>query len=172
MIRDAKPSDAAAFVDIYGYYVQNTAYSYEETPPDTEEMERRIREYTAHYPWLTMEEEGRVIGYAYANRFRERAAYLYSVEISVYFHQECQGHGYGRSIVSELLSRLKAAGCYTAVATLSSENIASEKLFLSLGFEPAGVLPNIGYKFGRWHTLKLLTKPLGEYDRLGAHHVE
>ena len=163
MIRSVKREDAARIAEIYGWYVENTTVSYELSAPDCAEMLRRIEETTKAYPWLVYEEEGKVIGYAYANKFAEREAYLPSAEIAAYLDREKLGAGRGLVLVQALLKDLLEYGCHTAVALVSHDNEASAGLCLRLGLEHAGRLCNIGRKFGRWLSLDYYTLPLKAY---------
>ena len=107
MIRKAQDSDAAKIASIYQHYVENTSITFELTPPDEKQMLCRITRYTQKYPWLIMEVEGEVVGYAYGSKFREREAYRFSTEISVYISKENRGKGYGRQLTIALLEELK-----------------------------------------------------------------
>jgi L-amino acid N-acyltransferase YncA len=151
-IRPADPQrDAAACAAIYAPSVESTPTSFELTPPDAAEFARRIEKYSATHRFLVAEQDGEVVGYAYACRWRERPAYDWSVEVSVYVEPVRQGEGIGRALYAELFDRLRAQGYRIAVAGITLPNPASIALHESLGFEPIGALRQIGWKLGAWH---------------------
>jgi phosphinothricin acetyltransferase len=152
LIRPADPDrDAAACAAIYAPSVEATPISFELVPPDAAEFARRIAKYSATHQFLVAEEGGEVIGYAYACRWAERAAYDWAVETSVYVAAAHHGKGVGRALYTELFERLAAQGFRIAVAGVTLPNPASIGLHESMGFEPIGSLRNIGFKQGRWH---------------------
>ncbi len=163
MIRSVRVEDAARILEIYDYYVNNTSVSFEITTPGINQMQDRITEYTKKYPWLVYELEGKIIGYAYATKFREREAYKYTVVLSVYFSKDYCGRGYGKEIMLALIERLKEMGFYTAIAGVTYPNEKSEGLFRSLGFEYVGMYKNVGYKNNEWHSVKQFLLPLRPY---------
>jgi phosphinothricin acetyltransferase len=150
-IRSADPArDAAACAGIYAPSVELTPISFELTPPDAAEFARRIERYSATHQFLVAEEVGEVVGYAYACRWAERAAYDWSVEVSVYVDGAHHGRGVGRALYAELFDRLRAHGFRVAVAGVTLPNPASIRLHESMGFEPIGALRDIGWKQGAW----------------------
>jgi phosphinothricin acetyltransferase len=113
-------------------------------------------------PWLVAEQDTRVLGYAYANHFRPRPAYRFSVEDSLYLHPDAQGRGVGRVLLAELLGRCQAAGARQMLAVIGdSANAASVGVHQALGFERCGLLQSVGWKFGRWLDVVLMQRPLG-----------
>lgn len=151
-IRDAKPeSDAAACAAIYAPYVETTPISFEERVPDALEMEARIVRSAATHPWLVAEQGGEMVGYAYACRHRERAAYRWAADVSVYVAANRRGEGIGRLLYERLFGRLRAQNFQVACAGITLPNDASVRLHESLGFARVGVSPRIGWKLGRWH---------------------
>lgn len=163
MIRSVRVEDAARIVEIYDYYVNNTSVSFEITTPSINQMQDRIAEYTKKYPWLVYELEGKVIGYAYATKFREREAYRYTVVLSVYFSKDYCGRGYGKEIMLALIEKLRNMGFYTAIAGVTYPNVKSEGLFRSLGFEYVGMYKNVGYKNNEWLSVMQFSLPLRTY---------
>lgn len=150
-IRPADPArDAAACAAIYAPTVESTPISFELVPPDAAEFAHRIETYSATHQFLVAEEGGEVVGYAYACRWRERPAYDWSVEVSVYVDGACHGRGVGRALYAELFDRLRAQGFRIAVAGITLPNPASVGLHESMGFEPIGALRDIGWKEGAW----------------------
>ncbi|HEY2477712.1 MAG TPA: arsinothricin resistance N-acetyltransferase ArsN1 family B [Solirubrobacterales bacterium] len=151
-IRPADPRrDAAACAAIYAPSVESTPISFELVPPDAAELARRIEKYSATHHFLVAEADGEVVGYAYACRWRERPAYDWSVEVSVYVDADHQGGGIGRALYAELFDRLRAQGYRIAVAGITLPNPASIALHESMGFQSVGALREIGWKVGGWH---------------------
>jgi L-amino acid N-acyltransferase YncA len=113
-------------------------------------------------PWLVAEQGSQVLGYAYANHFRPRPAYRFSVEDSIYLRPEALGRGVGRVLLAELLGRCQAAGARQMLAVIGdSANLSSIGVHRTLGFEPCGTLRSVGWKFGRWLDVVLMQRPLG-----------
>jgi L-amino acid N-acyltransferase YncA len=151
-IRATKPeSDAAACAAIYAPYVETTPISFEERAPDALELEVRMTRYIATHPWLVAEEGGEVVGYAYACRHLERAAYRWAADVSVYVAANRRGEGIGRRLYEELFERLRKQNFQVACAGITLPNDASVGLHERLGFARTGVSPRIGWKAGRWH---------------------
>jgi len=151
-IRPADPArDAAACAAIYAPSVESTPISFELTPPDATEFARRIERYSATHQFLVAEEGGAVVGYAYACRWRERPAYDWAVEVSVYVDAARKGEGIGRALYAELLDRLRAQGFRVVVAGITLPNPASVALHERMGFESIGALREVGWKVGGWH---------------------
>jgi phosphinothricin acetyltransferase len=147
-IRDATADDAAAIAAIYAPLVTDTIVSFEEDPPSTEEMADRI---AASHVWLVAEDDGDVVGYAYAARFHPRAAYRWSTEASIYLAPEARGRGTGKRLVAELLVRLKAMGFVNVFGGTSLPNPASERLLESFGFKKVAHWEHVGFKLDAWH---------------------
>lgn len=150
-LRTATEADAAALLAIYRPYVERTAVSFELVPPTREEFAARIRRAVAGWAWLVAEVQGRCVGYAYGSSHRERPAYRWSVETSVYVHDEFHRRGVARALYGELLAVLTARGFCRALAGVTLPNPASIALHRSLGFQPIGVFEAVGRKFGGWH---------------------
>jgi phosphinothricin acetyltransferase len=149
--RLARTEDAAAIQAIYAPIVRETAISFEYDPPDVAEMAARIRKVLVSRPWLVYRDQGRVLGYAYAGVFRERRAYDWSTEVSVYVHSEARGRGVGKELYATLFDVLRALNYRQAIAGATLPNEQSERLHEALGFTRIGVFPAVGYKFGQWH---------------------
>ncbi len=153
-IRLATVSDAAAVQAIYEPYVLETAISFEAQPPSVAEFERRIAEVTQRYPWLVCEDaSGAVVGFVYASRHHDRAAFAWSVDFAVYVAQSAQRSGVGRALYTSLKALLRLQGYYNAYAGITLPNDASVGLHRAIGFEPVGVYEHIGYKLGAWHAV-------------------
>ncbi|WP_329072284.1 GNAT family N-acetyltransferase [Amycolatopsis sp. NBC_01480] len=150
LIRDASASDAEACAAIYAPYVTDTAITFELEPPTVEEMTDRITKAVKTHAWLVIEDEGRVVGYAYGGPYKERAAYRFSCEVSVYLELGRRRTGSGRALYEALFARLVERGFRTAVAGMTLPNDASAGLHRALGFEPVGTYRRIGWKHGAW----------------------
>jgi L-amino acid N-acyltransferase YncA len=147
-IRDAGAADAAAIAAIYAPLVTDTIISFEEEPPSAEEMARRI---AASHAWLVAEEDGRVVGYAYAAQFHARAAYRWSTEVSIYLAPQARGRGIGKQLFAALLERLRDMGFVNAFGGTALPNPASERLLKGFGFKKVAHWDRAGFKFGAWH---------------------
>jgi phosphinothricin acetyltransferase len=150
-VRDATEDDAAACAAIYAPYVTDTAISFETEPPTAEEMRARIATALDGWAWLVLEDEGRVVGYAYGGQFHRRAAYRFACEVSVYLEMALRRRGGGRMLYEALLPRLAALGYRVAAAGMTLPNEASVGLHRAMGFEPVGTYRRIGWKLDRWH---------------------
>ena len=169
-IRSANPDDAGFLLDIYAYYVANTAVSFEYDVPSPEEFRNRIENTLKKYPYLVLEENGVIRGYAYAGPFKGRAAYVYSCEVSIYLKREARGCGYGRMLYEALEEKLKAQGILNMYAVVSSPVVEDEYLTRNselfhehLGFSKAGEFHKCGYKFNRWYNSVWMEKIIGEH---------
>jgi len=150
-IRMANTNDAAAIASIYRPYVTDAVTSFEVDPPTAAAMAARIEAVLARAPWLVQTDtDGAVIGYAYASRHHERAAYQWSVDVAVYIHAAHHRRGVGRALYNKLFPLLRLQGYYVAHAGITVPNAASVGLHESLGFVPVGVYPAVGWKFGAW----------------------
>jgi phosphinothricin acetyltransferase len=168
-IRTATPEDSAAAAAIYGPVVQHTAISFETEPPDAAEMRARIEKTLVSLPWLVAEDEaGAVCGYAYASKHRERAAYQWSVDTTVYVREDMRGRGVGRALYGALLPLLAELGYCQAFAGVALPNAGSVGLHEALGFEAIGVYRNVGYKHGAWRDVGWWQKRLRPLDAAPA----
>lgn len=156
VVRLATPADGAACAAIYAPYVERTAISFEATPPTPDEMAARIAKTTAHYPWLVVEVDGVVRAYAYGSRHRERPAYDWTVETTVYVDEAFHRRGLGWAAMRALVAVLRLQGFHLLVAGITSPNPGSFRLHEALGFEPVGEFEAIGWKDGAWHGVAFL----------------
>ncbi len=154
IIRIASEADAREIVAIYGPFCRETPVSFETEAPTVDEMRRRIVKTLKSYPWLVCEDGGLVVGYAYASQHRERAAYRWSVDVSVYIHEGHRRSGLGRALYTSLLAVLRLQGFVSALAGATLPNPGSVALHEGLGFEPLGTYRNIGFKCGKWHDVR------------------
>ncbi|HYF82987.1 MAG TPA: arsinothricin resistance N-acetyltransferase ArsN1 family B [Clostridia bacterium] len=151
MIRLATTHDAEQILDIYTPYVQNTTISFETIVPSVEEMATRIEHVLENNPWIVLIEGNSILGYAYASKHRERAAYRWAVDISIYIRQDCRGKGAGKALYTALISILKLQGYYNVYAGICLPNEASVGIHEYFGFKKIAQYNNVGYKFGQWH---------------------
>ncbi len=163
-IRDASPADLSVITEIYRESVLNGIGTYELDPPSEIEMTARFTTITGqNYPYLIAEDEnGRILGYAYASPFRTRAAYRYIAEDSVYVAAESRGLGVGRVLLDALLSRTASLGIRQMVAVIGGGSPASIALHEDAGFKHVGRLPSSGFKFGQWLDTVFMQIELGE----------
>lgn len=170
LVRDSRPEDLSAIQSIYAHHVMHGTGSFELEPPGIEEMARRRNEVLNYgFPYLSAELDGVVVGYAYANFFRTRPAYRFSVENSIYLAEGHRGHGTGKRLLLSLLDRCEALGCRQMIAVIGdSANTASIALHSACGFRFAGTLRASGWKFDRWLDTVLMQRDLGPGDRQPA----
>jgi L-amino acid N-acyltransferase YncA len=163
LVRPSRDADVAAISAIYAHHVLHGVASFEEVPPEADEIGRRRAEILAHgLPYLVAEREGRVVGYCYAGQYRTRSAYRYSLEDSIYIDAAEVGRGIGRALLSELIERSAALGYRQMVAVVGgSDTWPSIRLHERLGFARIGTLPAIGFKFGGWIDSIYLQRALG-----------
>ena len=166
-LRAATPADIPAVAAIYGASVLHGTASFELDPPDEAEMLRRYQAIVgAGYPYFVAEVDGRVAGYAYANAYRTRPAYRFTVEDSIYIAPDAQGKGLGRLLLAELVKASTAKGYRLMVAVIGdSRQYGSIALHRSAGFTFCGTIHSVGYKFGRWLDSVIMELPLGEGDK-------
>ncbi|MGO1056418.1 GNAT family N-acetyltransferase [Crossiella sp. CA198] len=153
-VRDAAAEDAEACAAIYAPYVTGTTITFETEAPGVPEMAARIAEAQREHAWVVLEEDGRVVGYAYGGPFKARAAYRWSCEVSVYLELGRRRAGGGRALYGALFERLSARGYRTVAAGMTLPNAASEGLHRALGFEVVGTYRRIGWKSGGWHDVR------------------
>lgn len=149
-IRTAKPEDAASIVEIYNFYVENSIATFEVEAVSKSEMRRRVSEILENYPFLVCEENGVLLGYAFAARYKSRAAYRHSVEISVYVKNGTERKGVGSILYEHLFAELKAKPVHAIIAGISLPNERSVRLHEKFGFEKVAHFREVGFKFGRW----------------------
>ena len=158
IIRDAREADADAIAGIYRYYVEETAISFEYNAPEAAEMERRRKEYSRIYPFLVVEENGRVRGYAYAHPFSSRAAYRRSVEVTIYLDKDETGKGYGSALYGELEKCLKKTGISNLYAIVMYPGYGSVEFHEKMGYRTIGILTDCGEKFGQLWSVAYMEK--------------
>lgn len=150
-LRSALATDAEVISRIYNYYIHNTVITFEEEPVSAQVMAARIADVqNASLPWLVAELDGSLVGYAYANKWKVRSAYRYSVETTIYLERGRERLGLGKRLYSELLSVLRARGIHVAIGGTALPNEASVALHEKLGFERVATFREVGFKHNRW----------------------
>jgi L-amino acid N-acyltransferase YncA len=160
-IRLARPSDAEGIQAIYAPFVAETAVSFETEVPSAAQMERRIAAVMPAHPWLVVDQDGTIAGYAYASRHRDRRAYDWSVDVAAYVAPAHHRRGLGRGLYTALLGILRAQGFHGAYAGITLPNPGSVGLHEAVGFAPVGVYRQVGWKHGAWHDVGWWERRLG-----------
>ena len=160
MIRPATEKDVPEILEIYAPYVENTTVSFEYDVPCRRSFLQRFYDITAQYPWLVWEEDGRILGYAYASAPYTRAAFAWCAEPSIYLREEAKGRGIGKKLYTVLEKILELQGYHMLYALITAENTASIRFHEKNGYKFSVEFPNCGYKFGRWLGLVWMEKPI------------
>jgi L-amino acid N-acyltransferase YncA len=168
-IRTASTADAAAITAIYAPIVANTTISFELEPPSVAEIAERISKTLLTLPWLVgVDAQDHVLGYVYASKWRERAAYQWSVEVTTYVHEKARGQGVASRLYQRLFEQLTSLGYCQAFAGITLPNVPSVALHESLGFTPVGIFRNVGHKLGAWRDVGYWQKALGNGGEPGV----
>ncbi|MGC2199792.1 MAG: N-acetyltransferase family protein [Stellaceae bacterium] len=167
-IRPSRAADVAAITGIYRHHVLHGVASFDEIPPELDEMTRRRKEILDQgLPYLVAGRAGRVLGYCYASRYRERSGYRFTLEDSIYIDPAELGRGIGRALLSTLIERCAQLGYRQMIAVIGGcDQWPSIRLHEALGFKRAGVLQAVGFKFGGWVDTVLMQRALGPGDTL------
>ncbi len=160
-IRAVQLNDCKKLAEIYNYYVVNTSISYEDEAVSASEFSARVQKITKKYPYIVAENDGVVIGYAYASSFRERVAYNYDVELSVYIDKNATSKGTGSLLLSKLIDILKEMNFLKLYSLIDYPNEKSMAIHEKFEFKQTGFLENSGYKFDKWLNVAILEKDLG-----------
>ena len=165
-IRAATETDIPDIQSIYAHHVLTGTGTFEEEPPSVEEMSGRLAKVTAsRWSWLVATDATGILGFAYYTQFRDRSAYRYCAEDSVYVREDVRGQGVGKALVARLIEDAGAAGMRQMIAVIGdSENVGSIGVHASLGFQMVGTLRSVGVKFGRWVDVVWMQRPLGRGD--------
>ena len=150
MIRKVMLSDAEAICTIYNYYILNSVATFELESVDTDEMMRRIKRITQKFPWIVYVEANELLGYAYADDWKTRKAYKYTVESTIYIKNGYNGQGIGSRLYMFLLNELTKINIHAVIGGISLPNDASIALHEKLGFEKIGQFKDVGFKFNKW----------------------
>ena len=171
-IRSAVPADAEGLLEIYSYYVKNTAISFEYEAPSVEEFTSRIESTLKKYPYLVLESAGGIMGYAYAGPFKTREAYKYSVESTIYLKNGVQKKGYGKALLLSLEEELHNRGftnINACIAFTEKEdeylNNNSTEFHKAMGYRLVGIFSKCAYKFDRWYDMLWMEKHIGEHGK-------
>lgn len=162
-IRMANESDSEEILGIYAPYIKNTVITFEYDIPTIDEFKSRIRKISKDYPYLVCTLNDKIIGYAYSYRHKERAAYKWNVELSVYINNAYLNYGIGKAFYTALIEISKLQNIQNIYGGVTCNNINSEKLHEYFGFKKLGVYHNTGYKFGKWHDVAWFEKSINEY---------
>lgn len=165
-IRDATDTDIPAIQSIYAHHVLHGTGTFDEEPPSVEEMAEKFHHVLEDGgAWLVATDDTGVLGYGYYNQFRDRSAYRYCVEDSIYVREDVRGQGVGKALVSKLIEDATARGMRQMIAVIGdSENVGSIGVHASLGFHMVGTLKAVGVKFGRWVDVVSMQRALGRGD--------
>lgn len=163
-IRLATDADAAAILDIYRPYITDTSYTFEIDVPSLDTFKQRINTYLQKWPWLVCEIDGKIAGYAYGASYRERIAYQWCTESSIYIHDDFMRRGVGRALYTALFDILKKQGFRNVYAVINLPNDRSVALHESMGFTYFATYENVGYKLGRWKNVGWWQLIINEYD--------
>ncbi len=150
MLRNISPDDAPSICEIYKHYVLETPITFEVDSVAPQEMRQRILDVTVTFPWLVWEEDGKLLGYAYAARWKERAAYRHSVEATVYLQSSSVGKGGGSALLDALLAELRSRQIHCVIGGIALPNEASVALLQKFGFRKVAHFNEVGFKFNRW----------------------
>jgi L-amino acid N-acyltransferase YncA len=166
MIRDARESDAAAIAVIYAHHVLHGTATYDVEPPSAEDMIAKIRAVeAAGWPYIVDVEDGEVAGFAYATQIRDRAAYAWTAEDSLYVHPDQRGNGVGTSLLDELCRRAEACGFRQMIGVIGGAEPASVRVHARCGFREVGRAYGVGWKHGRWLDNVYMQRALGKGSR-------
>ena len=170
VIRAATREDAGSLLKIYSYYVENTAISFEYVAPSLDEFSKRISSTLEKYPYIVLEDDGLIRGYAYAGAFHSRAAYAHCCEVTIYLDHDLKGNGYGKALYEALEKALKKMGIINLYACIADPEVEDEYLTKNsecfhqhMGYTKVGEFHKCGYKFGRWYNMIWMEKIIGEH---------
>lgn len=171
IIRIARPDDADSLLEIYSWYVKNTAITFEWEIPSEEEFRKRIQNTLIRYPYLVAEDDcGKITGYAYAGSFKSRAAYDWAIETSIYVHKDYKGRQTGRNLLTKLEELLKCQNVLNCNACIAFADVEDEYLkndsvlfHEKMGYKMVGKFNQCGFKFKRWYSMVWMEKMLGEH---------
>lgn len=161
-IRPVRMDDAASILAIYSPYVVGSSVSFEMTLPTEEEMKLRIEKYTEKYPWLVAEKNGNIIGYAYSSSYRERLAYQWVAECSVYIFDDFKGHSLSLDLYNKLFELLRQSNIFRVYAVITLPNPASIKFHAKMGFLSFATYEKVGFKLDQWHDVHWMVKEIKE----------
>lgn len=164
IIRPIEISDSEKVLEIYRPYIENTNITFEYTVPELEEWKQRIEMVSQQFPWLVAELDDEILGYAYASKHRDRIAYSWCCEASVYLSDKAQGKGLAKILYQKLFEILKLQGYINVYAILTSPNPKSEKFHENFGFNDVGRFYKAGFKFDEWHNTRWMQLHLSKHE--------
>ena len=163
-LRLATPEDAAQVLAIYEPYIRDTSFTFETEVPTVTEFAERMRAYLENWPWLVCEDGGKIAGYAYASRYRERTGYQWCAECSIYMHPDYRQLGLGRKLYEKLFAILTRQGFRTLYAVINSPNDGSVAFHEQCGFSFFAMYEKVGWKLGQWKNVGWWRKVLNEFS--------
>ncbi len=170
LFRDVRLQDMQRLLEIYSYYVENTAISFEYETPGLEEFTERMKNITKKYPYIVVIRDEKIIGYAYGQAFNPRTAYDHCAELTIYLDNDIKKQGVGKALYLEIEKRLKDMGIINLYSCIGYPNEEDEYLTKNsaefhehMGFKLCGTFKNSGYKFGRWYSMVWMEKIIGKY---------
>lgn len=164
-LRMINSEDIRDVLRIYKPFVKNTPITFEYTVPSYKKFVKRVSKITGTYPWIVAELDGNIIGYAYTSRFRERAAFAWDAEVSVYIEDKYQGQGVGRALYQAVEDISRMQGIYNIYALITSTAKQSLDFHKALKYEYMYTLNNCGWKFDRWYSMACFVKTIGDFDK-------
>ncbi len=163
-VRLAEEKDSKEILEIYSYYILKTTATFEYTVPTYDEFTRRIAQIKLQFPYIVCEWEGKIIGYAYASKHMERAAYSWNATMSVYIDKDHHRKGIGRALYQCIYEILSKQGYYNLYATITKPNEKSEAFHIAEGFKPIGTFQYTGYKFDTWLDVLWMGKAINSHS--------
>jgi L-amino acid N-acyltransferase YncA len=167
MIRKIEEKDIEACKDLYNWYIEHTAITFETEVLSLQEFRERVHKISHRYPYLVKEEAGKILGYAYLDSFNSRAAYDWTADVSIYLRKESRGKGAGTELFEALIDQAEADGYVNLVSLITEGNEASEKIHAKLGFEKLAFFPDFGFKKGHWYGVSYYVKTLRKPEDAG-----
>ena len=163
-IRTVQLSDAEAILQVYAPFITDTCISFEYVVPSVEEFAQRIASISAEYPYIVLEEDGEIVGYAYAHRYLERVAYSWDVEVTIYLAAKVQGKGLGVILYDALEKLMALQNIKNLYSCITGDNVHSIEMHRSMGYELIGTFPKAGFKHDRWLDVVWMAKVIGEKE--------
>jgi L-amino acid N-acyltransferase YncA len=162
IIRDCEEVDIDSVVYIYNHYIKHTAITFEEVEINPTEMAARIQNIQALFPFLVCEDAGVIVGYAYASKWKDRSAYRYTAEVTIYLHPDHLGKKFGQQLYAELFNQLQQKSLRVLLACIATPNPASVGLHEKFGFKQAAQFDEVGFKFNQWLNVGYWSKTLSK----------
>ena len=163
-IRTVQLSDAEAILKVYAPFITDTCISFEYVVPSVEEFAQRIASISAEYPYIVLEEDGEIVGYAYSHRYLERVAYSWDVEVTIYLAPKVQGKGLGVILYDTLEKLMALQNIKNLYSCITGDNVHSIEMHRSMGYELIGTFPKAGFKHDRWLDVVWMAKTIGEKE--------